>query len=70
MTVSQVFLYLWENKVRPFFINDAKNHRNRLNHSCRKTRFKNITNAQINRFGPLKRQRVLATQELEHYCIQ
>ena len=24
---------------------------NRLNHSCRKTRFKNITNAHINRFG-------------------
>ena len=49
MPISQMFLYLWENKVRPFFINDAKNHRNRLNHSCRKTRFKNITNAQINR---------------------
>ena len=49
MTISQMFLYLRENKVRPFFINDAKNHRNRLNHSCRKTRFKNITNAQINR---------------------
>ena len=30
----------------------AKNHRNRLNHSCRKARFKNITNAQINRLGP------------------
>ena len=39
-------------KVRPFFIKDAKSHRNRLNLSCRKTRFKNITNAHIDRFGP------------------
>ena len=38
---------------RPFFIKDAnKNHRNRLNRACQKTRFKNITNAHINRFGP------------------
>ena len=49
MPISQMFLYVQENKVRPFFIKDAKNRRNRLNHSCRKTRFKNITNAQINR---------------------
>ena len=33
-------------------IKGAKNHRNRLNHFCRKTRFKNITNAHINRIGP------------------
>ena len=39
-------------KVRPFFITDAKNYGNRLNHSCRKTRFKNVTNAHINSFGP------------------
>ena len=31
-------------KVRPYFIKNAKNHGNRLNHSCRKTRLKNITN--------------------------
>ena len=30
----------------------TKNHRNRLNHCCRKTRFKNITNLQRNRLGP------------------
>ena len=39
-------------KVRLFFTKDTNNHRNRLNHSCRKTRFKNITKAHINRFGP------------------
>ena len=39
-------------KVRPLFIKDAKNYRNRLNHSCRKTRFKNITNAHLNGSGP------------------
>ena len=40
-------------KVRPFFIKDAKNHRNWLNHSCQKTRFKSITKVHINRFGRL-----------------
>ena len=34
-----------------FFFKDAKNHRNRLNLPCRKTRFKNITKANINRFN-------------------
>ena len=57
MPISQTFLYLQEDKkhfvkVRPLFIKDAKNHRNRLNLSCRKTRFKNITNTHINRVGP------------------
>ena len=57
MSIFETFLYLYENKlhflkVRPFFIKDAKNHRNRLNHCCQKTRFKNITNLQINGFGP------------------
>ena len=55
MPISQLFLYLHFLKVRPFFIKDAKNHGNRLNHSCRKTRFKNISNAHINRFGPPQR---------------
>ena len=32
----------------------AKSFRNRLNHFCPKARFKNITNAQINRSGHLK----------------
>ena len=46
MLISQTFLYLQENKqlqfpkVRPFFIKDAKNHRNRSNLSCRKSDFK------------------------------
>ena len=31
--INNIFL------VAPFFIKDAKNHRNRLNHSCWKTRF-------------------------------
>ena len=60
MPISRTFLYLQENKyhslkVAPFFIKGATNHRNRLNRSCRKTRFKNIYNprAHINRFGPL-----------------
>ena len=44
--ISQCF------SVRPFFVHDAKNHRDRLNHSCRKTRFKNITIAHLNWFGP------------------
>ena len=44
--ISQCFF------VRPFFVNDAKNNRDRLNHSCRKTRFKNITIAHLNWFGP------------------
>ena len=34
-----------------FDLKTARNHRNRLNLSCRKTRFKNITNAHINRFN-------------------
>lgn len=42
MAIYQTFLYLQEDKqyflkVQPFFFNDTKNHRNRLNHSCRKT---------------------------------
>ena len=36
---------------QPFFIKNVKNYGNRLNLSCRKTRFKSITNAHINRFG-------------------
>ena len=56
MPICHTFSYLQENeqhflKVRPFFIKDAKNHGNRLNHSCRKTRFKKITKTNINRFG-------------------
>ena len=39
-------------KVPAFFIKDTKNHRNRLNHSCWKTKLKNITNMHINRLGP------------------
>ena len=38
--------------VRPFFFKDAKNYGNRLSHPRRKTRFKNVTNAHINRSGP------------------
>ena len=57
MPISRAFLPLQENKkhflrVAPFFIKDAKNRRNRSNYFCRKARFKNITNAHINRFGP------------------
>ena len=39
-------------QVRPSVIKDDKNHGNRLNRSCRKTPYKNITNAHVNRFGP------------------
>ena len=46
-------------------IDDAKNQRNRLNHSCRKTRFKNITSEQIDRFGPLSR-----VPKLTSYCCE
>ena len=47
-STSHKFLYLQQNKwhflnFRPFFVKDAKSHRNRFLHSSRKTRFKNIT---------------------------
>ena len=38
-------------KFALFVIKDAKNHRNRLIRSYQKTRFKNIPNVHINRFG-------------------
>ena len=60
MPISQTFLYLQGTrshflKARPVLIKDAKNRhhdRNRFNHFCRKTGFKNITITHINRFGP------------------
>ena len=58
MLISQTFLFLQEIndilKVPSFFIKDAKNHRNRLNPSCWKTKLKNTTNMHIiiNRLGP------------------
>ena len=56
MPISQAFLYLQENNKKNIFLmlhhfKDAKNHRNRLNHPCRKKRFKNITNGHVN-IGP------------------
>ena len=60
MPISQRFLQLQENKyhflqVPLFFIEDAKNHRNRLNLLFGKTQIKNITNTHTNRFGPPER---------------
>ena len=57
MPISQTFVYLQDDiehflKCRPFFIKDAKKHRNRLNLSAVKRDSKKITNAHINRFGP------------------
>ena len=40
--------------VPPPSVKAAKNHGNRLNHSCRKTRFNNITNAHVNRFQSVR----------------
>ena len=45
--INNIFLHF------DHFFKDAKNHRNQLNLFRRKTQFKNITNAHINRFGPL-----------------
>ena len=55
--ISQTVLNLHKNKQQflkfaLFFIKDAKNHRNQLIRSSRKTRLKNIPNVHINRFGP------------------
>ena len=55
-------------QVRPFFIKDAKNHGNRLNHSCRKTPFKNITNAHVKRFGHLKVIYMWRTVKKRSWC--
>ena len=57
MPISQTFVYLQDDKehflkCRPFFIKDAKKHRNRLIFSSVKRDSKKITNAHINRFGP------------------
>ena len=57
MPISQTFVHLQDDKehflkCRPFFIKDAKKHRNRLNLSAVKRDSKKITNAHINRFGP------------------
>ena len=57
MPISQTFVYLQDDiehflKCRPFFIKDAKKHRNRLNLSAVKRDSKKITNAHINRFRP------------------
>ena len=46
------------------FIKDAKNYRNRSNLTCRKTRFKNITIAHINRFGPPKKKKEKKTKNI------
>ena len=46
--ISNVFIPT--RKYLLFFIKDAKNNRNWSNLCCRKTRLKNITNPQLNRF--------------------
>ena len=46
--INNIFLLKFDHCV----LRMPKNHRNRLNISCRKTRFKNITDAHVNRFRP------------------
>ena len=56
MPISQPFFTY--KKIKSIFLKfdhsllNAKNHGNRLNHSCRKNAIQKNTNAHINRFGP------------------
>ena len=60
-------------KVPPFFIKDAKNHGNRLNHFFRKTSFKNITNVyKISKknFAPRSRFLYISLPSLHDYHVE